>query len=196
MEEKKYPIYKFCASWDQDDFKNNCTDYFIMYKENPSAEQLEIKKLKEYEPKMWNDLLYIMGKENFIEKIMNIIGFKSNLDFTEFDLKLLEYKQRDIDKYIESKDKAIIVKQIQCYQAGVVFAEQYHSELGNKLSELHPELDFIVIINPSHSVSYRTIKDIDLSVIAKIYNGGGHPKASGSPISDDMRSNIIDLVFS
>jgi len=41
MEEKKFPIYKFYASWDQDDFENNFTDYSIMYKENPSAEQLE-----------------------------------------------------------------------------------------------------------------------------------------------------------
>ena len=41
MEEKKFPIYKFYANWDQDDFENNCTDYYIMYKENPSASQLE-----------------------------------------------------------------------------------------------------------------------------------------------------------
>ena len=152
-------------------------------------------KYDEIEPKMWNDLLYIMGKENFIEKIMNIVGFKPSLDFTEFDLKLLEYKQRDIDKYIESKDKSIIIKPLQCYQVGFVFAEQYHSELGNTLCELHPELDFVVVINLSQSISYRTIKDIDLSVIAKIYGGGGHPKASGSPITDEVRKYLLKVLF-
>ena len=151
----------------------------------------------EIEPKMWNDLLYIMGRDNFIEKIMDIIGFQHEFDFTEFDLKLLEYKQREIDSYIEAKDKSIIVKEIQGYKTGVVFAERYVSELGNKLSELHPELDFIAMINPSHSVSYRTVKKgIDLSAIAKVFGGGGHMAASGSPIDEVMRNRIIDLVFS
>jgi len=151
----------------------------------------------EIEPKMWNDLLYIMGRDNFIEKIMDIVGFQHEFDFTEFDLKLLEYKQREIDSYIDAKDKDIIVADIQGYQAGVVFAERYVSELGNKLSELHPELDFITMINPSHSVSYRTVKkDVDLSAIAKVFGGGGHMAASGSPIDEVMRNRIIDLVFS
>jgi len=150
----------------------------------------------EIEPKMWNDLLYIMGRDNFIEKIMDIVGFQHEFKLDEFDLKLLEYKQREIDHYIDSKDKSIIVKEIQGYETGIVFAERYVSELGNKLSELHPELDFIVMINPSHSVSYRTIKNnIDLGVIAGIYGGGGHPQASGSPIDENMRNKIIDLVF-
>jgi len=150
----------------------------------------------EIEPKMWNDLLYIMGRENFVEKIMDIVGFQHAFEFNEFDLKLLEYKQREIDSYIDAKDKSIIVKEINGYQAGVVFAEKYSSELGNKLSKLHPELDFIVMINPSHSVSYRTIKNsIDLGLIAKIYGGGGHPQASGSQIDNNMRNKIIDLIF-
>jgi len=151
----------------------------------------------EIEPKMWNDLLYIMGRDNFIEKIMDIVGFQHEFDFTEFDLKLLEYKQREIDSYIDSKDKDIIVKEIQGYKAGVVFAERYVSELGNKLSELHPELDFIAMINPSHSVSYRTVKkEVDLGLIAKVYLGGGHPQASGSPVDEEMRNKIINLLFS
>ena len=108
----------------------------------------------------------------------------------------MNINKEKIDKYIESKDKTIIVKEIQGYQAGVVFAEQYHSELGNKLSEMHPELDFIAMINPSHSVSYRTVKkNIDLSVIAKVYKGGGHTQSSGSPISKEMKNNILDLLF-
>jgi len=149
----------------------------------------------EIEPKIWNDLLYIMGRDNFIEKIMDIVGF-GEFEFTEFDLKLLEYKQREIDHYIDSKDKDIVVVEIQGYKAGVVFAERYVSELGNKLSELHPELDFIAMINPSHSVSYRTTKKgIDLGLIAKVYSGGGHPQASGSPIDEDMRNKIINLLF-
>jgi len=153
-------------------------------------------KFNDIIPKQINDLMYILGRDIFIEDV--IYQLENNLEYkiSQQNIELLNRNQEKINRYIESKDKTIIIKEIQGYQAGVVFAEQYSSELGNKLATIHPELDFIAIINPQHSVSYRTIKDIDLSVIAKIYGGGGHPKASGSPINDDMRKNIIDLVFS
>jgi oligoribonuclease NrnB/cAMP/cGMP phosphodiesterase (DHH superfamily) len=153
-------------------------------------------KINNYiKPKQWNDLLYIYGRDNFIELIINKI--KSQFNFDNTDYLLLKLEQEKVDRYIEDKDKKMIVKKIQGYNAGIVFAEQYISELGNKLSELHPGLDFIIIINLDKSVSYRTAKDnINLGVdIAKIYGGGGHPKAAGSPISDDIKNEVIDLIF-
>jgi oligoribonuclease NrnB/cAMP/cGMP phosphodiesterase (DHH superfamily) len=146
-------------------------------------------------PKQINDLMYILGRDIFIEDV--IYQLENNLEYniSQQNMELLNRKQKEIDDYIDSKDKTIIVKEINGCQAGVIFAERFHSELGNKLAEQHLELDFIVIINPSQSISYRTIKDIDLSTIAKIYGGGGHPKASGSPVSKEMQENIINILF-
>lgn len=147
-------------------------------------------------PKQINDLMYIVGRDEFIDNVLTQFIMMREFKLKEEDYTLLRKNQEKIDSYIDSKNESIIVKEINGYQAGVIFAERYSSELGNKLSELHPELDFIAIINPSHSVSYRTVKNnIDLGVIAGIYGGGGHPKASGSPIDDNMRNKIIDLVF-
>jgi oligoribonuclease NrnB/cAMP/cGMP phosphodiesterase (DHH superfamily) len=148
-------------------------------------------------PKQWNDLLYIMGREEFIESIIYRLKSYDVFDFCSFDDKLLQYEQRKIDKYIESKNKEIIVKDILGYKAGVIFGEQYHSELGNKLCELHSELDFIVIISMSKAVSYRSIGNkVNLGKdIASVYFGGGHPNSSGSPISDEIRINVIDMLF-
>ena len=47
MQEIKFQIYKFYATWDQDNFENNGTGYSIMYKENPTVEQLE-NELQEF----------------------------------------------------------------------------------------------------------------------------------------------------
>jgi len=153
-------------------------------------------KYNDNKPKMWNDLFYIMGRDNFINEMTNRIII-NNFKFTDTDLKLLEYKQLEIDRYIESKSKNIIEKDILNYKAGIVFAESYHSELGNKLAENNPHLDFIVLINPSTAISYRGVKDnIDLGKdIASIYNGGGHPKAAGSPLPEGLREQIIELIF-
>ena len=140
--------------------------------------------------------MYLLGRDEFIDNAIYQIIMLHEYKLTVDNFMLLKKNQEKIDKYIESKEKTIIVKVIQGYKAGVVFAEQYHSELGNKLSEMHPELDFIAMINPSHSISYRTVKkNIDLSVIADSYKGGGHAQASGSPISKEMKNSILDLLF-
>lgn len=152
-------------------------------------------KYNDNNAKMLNDLMHLKGKDNFIYDVVSQLKVEGEFRFSKMDLFLLKQNQEKIDRYIEIKNKMIITKEINGYQAGVIFAEQYCSELGNVLSESHPELDFIVIINPSQSVSYRTVKNIDLSVIAKIYGGGGHPKSSGSPLSNEIREEIIDLIF-
>ena len=47
-----------------------------------------------------------------------------------------------------------------------------------------------------YSVSYRTIKDnVDVSEFAKIFDGGGHKKSSGSPIDKYMKDSIIEELF-
>ena len=64
-----------------------------------------------------------------------------------------------------------------------MFAERYVSELGNRLCEMHPDLDYVAMIDISNGrVSYRSIRDnINLGTeIAHNYGGGGHPKAAGS----------------
>jgi nanoRNase/pAp phosphatase (c-di-AMP/oligoRNAs hydrolase) len=58
-----------------------------------------------------------------------------------------------------------------------------------------PEIDFVMMINPSYAISYRTNKDIDLTVIAKEYGGGGHIKASGNSIPLKLKEQIIDLLL-
>jgi oligoribonuclease NrnB/cAMP/cGMP phosphodiesterase (DHH superfamily) len=200
---EKYGIYKTCGTQlffiylAENNLLNlnyilDVQDFVQVVREYDSWEWKANNNLK---PKRWNDLLYIYGRDNFIELIINKI--KTKFDFDNTDYLLLKLEQEKIDKYIEDKDKKMIVKKIQGYNTGIVFAEQHISELGNKLSELHPELDFIVIINIDKSVSYRTAKDnINLGAnIAKIYGGGGHPKAAGSPINDDVKNKIINLIF-
>lgn len=135
--------------------------------------------------KQLNDLFGIYGRDGFIEwAIDNILEMDYTPYFTEKDRALLEQKQKDIDIYVEQKDKQLTAFQDNFgYTCGVVFAERYFSELGNRLSELHPGLDYIAMIDISKgTVSYRTVRDdIDLGgEIAHSFGGGGHRKAAGS----------------
>lgn len=156
----------------------------------------EWKKIDDIVPKQWNDLLYILGEDIFIEDTITKIK-NYDLNFTDTDLLLLKLEQNKIDKYVNEKNKSILKMNLLDSPVGIVFGEQYHSELGNKLCEMNPDLDFVVIINMDKSVSYRTIKNnIHLgNDIAKVFGGGGHAKAAGNPISENIKNEVIATIF-
>lgn len=149
--------------------------------------------------KQVNDLFYIYGREAFIDWALRRLKFYCSYpefpSFRDEDLLLLEQKQREIDIYVESKDKQLVGKIDQFgHTYGVVFADRFVNELGNRLSELHPELDYIAMIDISHgTVSYRTTSEgIDLGgEIAHSYGGGGHRKAAGSQFDISVVRDLV-----
>ena len=149
-------------------------------------------------PKRLNDLMYMDGPNEFIDKMIYRLGNNLSI-FDDTDLMKLQIEQVYINSYIAQKDESLIVNDdlFPEYTVGITFADKYISELGNKLCELHPELDFVVLINMSTlTVSYRTVKDdLDLSDIAKRFGGGGHPKASGSRFDVSIVNDMLNNIF-
>lgn len=147
--------------------------------------------------KQINDLLYLYGRDCFIDFCVSEINtcvFPKLYKADEFVLKI---KQQEIDNYIDKKDKTIFTTTLCGYTCGFVFAERFFSELGNKLCLRHPELDFVAMVDMDGTVSYRSVKDnIDVGKdIAKIYGGGGHPKTAGSQFSNDVRLKTLENIF-
>lgn len=149
-------------------------------------------------PKRLNDLMYIDGPNEFIDKM--VYRLENNLFILDdTDLMKLQIEQTYINSYIAQKNETLMINDdlFPEYTVGITFADKYISELGNKLCELHPELDFVVLINMSTlTVSYRTVKDnLDLSDIAKRFGGGGHPKASGSRFDVSIINDMLNNIF-
>ncbi len=142
-----------------------------------------------------SNILDIFGRKYYVMFVYNKLKHKKNL-FNKLDLNLLQVEKVRIDNYIEKKKKNIIFIQIDEYQIGVVFAGSYRSELGNRLAQIYSNLDFIIIININGGISYRTQGEVDLNAFACRYNGGGHKKASGSPLPSDLKQMIITKIFS
>ena len=87
MEENKFPIYKFYATWDQDDFENNGTGYSIMYKENPSAEQLE-SELQEFKFGILakhNGVVFKNAEYKFVEEESWCLTWFSHYTYNQFE---------------------------------------------------------------------------------------------------------------
>lgn len=155
--------------------------------------------------KQVNDLFYIYGRDKFIRWASNqIYTYREprTVDFdgeslvvlesegysfpwfSEMDRTLLEQKQKDIDIYVEEKNKQLAQKIDEFGNMyGVVFAERYFSELGNRLCEMNPEIAYVAIIDICNGkIHYRTVReDIDVGgEIARSRGGGGHKKAARS----------------
>lgn len=147
--------------------------------------------------KQVNDLLYIYGREKFINWCIKEIDDCLFPYLGDFDKKVLEIRQNEIDDYINSKDKDLMIKEVCGYKCGIIFAERFFSELGNKICERHSEIDFVAMIDMSGSISYRAVKDnIDLGKdIASLFGGGGHAKAAGSQITSDVVLKTLENIF-
>lgn len=151
-------------------------------------------KYNNIDAKKLNDLLYILGREKFVNLILQKLLNNESL-FDETTNLILELKQNEINNYINTKEKDLIIKKVLGYKVGIIMCDMYLSELGNVLSEKHPELDFIAIIK-QNSIGLRTVKDdINLTDIAKQFGGGGHPKASGFPLGKDKLDKFICELF-
>lgn len=142
------------------------------------------------------DFLSILGIDSYIEYFYNFVLNNDEFYLEEKYSFLFEMENKRKLNYIDLKEKQMIRAYLNPYNVGIVFAENYRSLLGNELSKRHTELDFIIIINLSRSISYRTIKDdIDLSQIASIYGGKGHQKAAGSPLPNNLKEIIIKTIY-
>lgn len=141
------------------------------------------------------DLFNIYGKKRYIEEMYLKLKKKKKFKLNKIEKQILSIEQDKIDRYILKKEKEMIIINYLDYKAGIIFNENYKSELGNTLSINHPELDFIIMMNLSGGISFRTNKDIDLSIIAEKLGGGGHAKACGAPIPNQYKEELIKKIF-
>lgn len=149
--------------------------------------------------KQVNDLMYLYGRDKFITWCISEIHDDVFPRLYSADELLLNTKQKEIDEYVEEKNEQLFTSPMCGRVCGFVFAEKYVSELGNRLCKMHPEIDYVAMIDMgSKTVSYRTVKDdIDLGKdVAQLFGGGGHPKAAGSEFSVDVQFKTIEKIFS
>lgn len=147
--------------------------------------------------KSLNDLFHIHTKEEFVDDIVEKLKSNKPL-FSETDKVILDLKQKEIDAYIEKKDNKMVIRtgtdgeSGESYSFGMVFADRFISELGNRLCTMHPEILYVAMVNLDESVvSLRTVRDdIHLGELAKAFGGGGHPKAAAFHI--DVNEDIFD----
>ncbi|SDN30158.1 DHH family phosphoesterase [Bacillus sp. OK048] len=157
----------------------------------------EWEKNENQEAQRLNALFYLVSIDEFEEKMISRLQTSDNFHFDEFEKRILDMEEDKIDRYIRRKRRELVQTQIDGLYAGVVYAESYHSELGNELGKEYPHLDYIAILNiGGKRMGFRTIHDnVDVSEVAGQYGGGGHAKASGCSLNEEAYKNFVTETF-
>ncbi|CAM5219215.1 Oligoribonuclease NrnB/cAMP/cGMP phosphodiesterase (DHH superfamily) OS=Ureibacillus acetophenoni OX=614649 GN=SAMN05877842_108131 PE=4 SV=1 [Ureibacillus acetophenoni] len=147
----------------------------------------EWEKNENHKAHSLNSLFFLVSIDEFEETMIERLQNNSQFDFDDFEKRLLNMEEDKIDRYIRRKRREIVQAKIGKYYTGIVYAESYHSELGNELGKEHPHLDYITILNMGGKrISFRTIYDhVDVSEIAGRFGGGGHQKAAGCNLVEE-----------
>lgn len=147
--------------------------------------------------KRLNDLFYLMSIDDFEAKMIERLRHGERFYFDEFETKMLDLEEEKIERYIRRKKRGLVQTCIDTRCVGIVHAESYHSELGNYLGKEYDHLDYIAILNMAgKKVSLRTIHDnIDVSDIAGQYGGGGHAKAAGCNLTEELFRLFVAEAF-
>lgn len=184
----------------------------------------EWKKTNFVEAKKLNSLFSLLGEEEFTQYIIDRRdSLKSIGDlFTERVEIMLDARNRCIESQVALCEKFLYtmnlwlqvnetkpgvlrkLKKTIKLKTGIVFATGDLSEIGDLILDHYPELDILMIIAFPGLISWRTQKDLPIS-LAKIAkratgDGGGHQKAAGSVIGfepfKDMITKFFDKNFS
>jgi uncharacterized protein len=154
---------------------------------------------KDIEPKKWNDLFYLYGRDRFIKKVYFELLTSPQMEpwLNEQDLMFLEVEQEKINRYVNKSIKSLTIKNVGKFNVGMVFGENYINEVAHEIHNEFPALDLVAVINMrSKKVSYRTQReDIDVNQFASYFGGGGRPQTAGSQISDAVFGIILDSIF-
>jgi len=142
-------------------------------------------------------LFSFYGRETYVEIYTNFLKNTDKFYFSKTELNVLKSLNRKMQEYLEEKEDKVIIRNINGYNVGIVFAERYRSNLGNHLARIYKdEVDFICIINLAKHISLRGIKeDKPVNKFAEFYGGGGHPLASAIPYPEDLQEKVVDYIF-
>jgi len=144
-----------------------------------------------------NALFFLISIKEFEQTMISRLRSHDHFDFNEFEQKLLNMEENNIERYISRKRKQVVQTELRGLFAGIVHAESYHSDMGNQLGKDYPHLDYIVILNMgARKVGFRTIHDhVDVSQVAAHYGGGGHAKASGCKLTNEAYEDFVKPAF-
>jgi len=142
-------------------------------------------------------LLGLVGHERFISRFAS----DPRVHFTEGELLLMEVEARRRQDYIERRVAQAEQVVIGGRRWAVCFAEQYQSDLADALMK-GLGVEATAIVNAARATVSLRARDLDVSLIARRFGGGGHARAAaftaaGKPLEEgllDFKRTLVEAL--
>jgi len=137
--------------------------------------------------KLINDLAYNLKTHDFLNRFL----VNPSLDLSKKEKLILGMRKDDIQAMIKR------IKPIFNGETCYIFADRYVAEISIFIFDNYKNVKILIVINPiSNTISYRSCSEkYDVSSIANRNGGGGHPKASGSALEDNISTKLIEAIL-
>lgn len=121
----------------------------------------------------------------------------TKFQFTELERMLIDNKMNQVSERLSNYASKVYYRDIMGLKAGIVFIDyEYRNDLAEYFKENNFDMDFAMLIAlDKGTISYRSIKDdVNVRIVAENFGGKGHDKSSSSPISEDNKDKIIEIL--
>lgn len=151
-----------------------------------------------------HDLAILFNSLGSTEAYINCIYNKmlnGLLKFTEEEAKIIQNKKDEYDRLLSG-----MMSEAEYFNDefgnfyGIVYASyEYRNELSEYVRRKNNpyNIDYLIIValdkGANGQKSYRSIKDVDVNIIALAHGGGGHPAASSVNITETQKAKSLTL---
>lgn len=171
-----------------DDFVENTRQYDVW----------DWKKHDNYQARKMHILFEVLGSSQYIQIMNPILDSFDHIVFSEKEEKVVEDFNYQLEEDISLILKDMVVKEITihsiCYRVGYVRCPyRYRNDINEyvMLDNIH-DIDMVgMIMTDFDTVSYRTVKDVDASVVAVYFGGKGHRSAASNPQDNENFQEFI-----
>jgi oligoribonuclease NrnB/cAMP/cGMP phosphodiesterase (DHH superfamily) len=140
-----------------------------------------------------NNIFQMLGMFDFANFYSNSIIEKSKFEVDDLHKKMLYYKKKEIELYIQRKEKDIkFLLDKNNNKFAFIFADYNISELANDILNKN-DVKYVIVFYGS-GFSLRAKEDFDISEICKANGGGGHKNAGAFNIDYDWYKDILDKI--
>lgn len=145
-----------------------------------------------------NALCYLYEIEDFEDKMISRLANRERF-INSLDREALAKERKKIDAYLKNLKPYIatgeLIVQGRKYSYAGCISTVYVAQVFEFLRKNYTNCE-LLLVNTGSSLSMRTNDNsIDLSAIAKYFNGGGHRAAAGFPITEEARADMITRPF-
>ncbi len=144
-----------------------------------------------------NQLLRSIGFDRFVTRFTD----DPSPQLRPYEKLLIELEQEKQDQYIQEviEHSTEWFSDSQDRSYALCFAEQYHSQLGHTILEDQDleHADYVIMVDlKNRRVGLRSRQNgVDVSEIAKAFDGGGHQAAAGFQLSPLILAQLNELLF-